>query len=240
MIRLLMLCLCVFVTHYEAQRCTTNAQCEAIEIHAYCSGGTCSIAPCIRDNRCPNYETGCICRRQIGIPDHGVPCECVRGQRCWFPDCHEARCVEHDCNAILECDHTTNCLCILGKCVTPIPCNNNADCTIGDDMCVNGRCQTISCLRGDNRCIIEQGRVSGCFNTTCNTRGHCHAIDCPVGAGGGFIDLDEFDPNVQGQEADEDDIASTSIVVLIVIIVTIVVTMIMAYIFSASSRLFGR
>lgn len=198
MLQLFILCLTTFLSGYVAQGCQNDAECEALHVHAYCSGGGCQIVPC-DNNTCilarPYVKPLCCNAHPEGQKTQYCDCSIPVRKHCFFPDCDLGLCVQRDCNAVRECVvDTETCICVLGRCTPRVNCLEDPECDASTDkLCVQGVCRIISCPYNDDRCRIPPDLVGGCYNTTCNARGHCVGITCPLGAGGGGDDgFDDF------------------------------------------------
>jgi len=172
---LLFIVLCVGLSFQ--QQCSSDAQCEAIQRHAICSGGECTVFPCAEQGqRCPIEKSTCSSCPITG----NCPCG-----RCWFGECEDGVCVAYDCNSNLQCNGPNQCgapqICYLGNCIIRPNCTSNSECNAAvDELCVNGGCQQVGCSWSTNKCGLTTAQVAGCFSENCNEKHHCVPIACPT------------------------------------------------------------
>ena len=179
MSRLLTLLFYLFIVRYATLDCTTHAQCEAVQTHAYCSSGQCVVQPCGGSGFCTSS------RPLILAPccTPGDPTSCTDGHRniypctgrltCFYPECHLDLCVvKPSCNEPIEClEDTPSCRCEFGKCEHVFNCTANQDCVniVEDGLCVNNSCRTIDCpYQFPKECRIQPNKIHGCVSELCN------------------------------------------------------------------------
>ncbi len=161
----------------NGNHCITNADCAQMGINFLCNldNNTCECLPSCAGKCCG--DDGC-----------GGTCEniCPAGQTCNADSC--ACEGEQTCNA-----GDTRCMNdIVQTCDANATWNDTTDCTISNQVCVNGQCEAGTCTYGDTRCmndIVQTCDANATWKDTTNCtisnqvclNGQCEAGACTNG-----------------------------------------------------------
>jgi Cys-rich repeat protein len=175
----------------ETGECRTDGDCRIDEV---CRQGLCVLAPtgCDADSDC---AAGRICEERAC-----VAAECTGDLHCAAGEmCAGGRCVPERCVRDADCGEGR--VCSDGVCVAEPPCQTDADCRDGGEVCVDGRCVPPAECLDDGACLAREICTGG--RCVAGARSCTSDDDCSGGRTCGLDDTCEGGPECR-EDADCD------------------------------------